>query len=106
MARALFIDDSITTCECCGKTGLKATVAMLLEDDSLAHYGRTCAARNTGKSGQEITREVRAERDRRHGQATNELLRLRRYGVAITQDVVRSVASRFKADATILLRQW
>jgi hypothetical protein len=106
MARALFIDDSITTCECCGKTGLKATVAMLLDDNSMAHYGRTCAARNTGKTSQEITREVRAERDRRHGQATNELLRLRRYGATINRELVRAVAERFGADATILLRQW
>ena len=106
MATALFIDDSVTTCDCCGRADLKSTVCLRLDDDSIAYYGRTCAARNTGKDWQQITKEVRAERDRRHGIATNELMRLSREGVRITRAVVREVSSEVGADVTILLRQW
>ena len=106
MATALFVDDSVTTCDCCGRVNLKSTVCLRLDDDSIVHYGRTCAARNTGKNWQQIIKEVRAERKRRHGIATNELMRLCREGVRITRAVVREVGSEVGADVAILLRQW
>lgn len=61
MARALGIDDSISTCDCCGKTGLKFTVAMQLDSGDVVHYGSTCAGRNTGKSSPQIRAEITAE---------------------------------------------
>lgn len=60
MARALGTDDSITNCDCCGKSGLKFTVIMELDDGEIAHYGQVCAGRNTGKTRPQITSEIKA----------------------------------------------
>jgi hypothetical protein len=62
--KALYLDDTITTCECCGRTELKATVAMQLSDGGILHYGRTCAARNSGKNQKQIKTEIYAEQTR------------------------------------------
>jgi hypothetical protein len=80
---AILIDDSITTCECCGRANLKATVLMQSDLGELVHFGRICAARNTGKTSQ-----------------------LRRAGTQITRALVREVAATFRADAAILIQQW
>jgi hypothetical protein len=56
--KALYLDDSITTCDCCGRTELKATVAMQLDCGGILHYGRTCAARNSGKDQKQIRQEI------------------------------------------------
>lgn len=104
--KALYIDDTITTCDCCGRTELKATVAMQLSDGGILHYGRTCAARNSGKTGQQITKEIRAERDMAHGRTMNHLSDLRRSGVKITRQLMREVAVTYRADADCLLRNW
>lgn len=38
--------DEVTACECCGKTGLKSTVAITdLDTDQTLYFGTTCAAR-------------------------------------------------------------
>lgn len=103
---AICTDDSITTCECCGRTNLKATVLMQSDLGELVHFGRTCAARNSGKSSQQITKEIRAERDAAHGRAGNALMDLRRIGTKITREIVREVAVDFRADVTLLIRQW
>lgn len=63
--KALYITDEIDTCDCCGRTDLKATVAMQLSDGGILHYGRTCAARNSGKTDKQIRQEVFAEEARR-----------------------------------------
>ena len=60
MATALGTDDSITNCDCCGKSGLKFTVIIQLDDGDIAHYGQVCARRNTGKSQKQITSEIKA----------------------------------------------
>lgn len=59
--QALYIDDSVTTCDCCGRTNLQATVAMQLDCGGILHYGRTCAARNSGKSQKQIRQEIHME---------------------------------------------
>ena len=49
--RILGINDDITTCECCGKSGLKCTVVLTDGERELA-YGRDCAAKAVaGKLG-------------------------------------------------------
>ena len=68
--KALYLDDSITTCDCCGRTELKATVAMQLDCGGILHYGRTCAARNSGKSQKQIRQEVFAEEAAAVGRAS------------------------------------
>jgi hypothetical protein len=72
----------------------------------LAHFGQVCAARNSGKTRQQVTKEIRAERDAAFGRASNQLMDLRRAGTKITREIVREVAASFRADATLLIRQW
>lgn len=60
MARALGTDDSITTCDCCGRSDLKFTVTIELDDGELVHYGQVCAGRNTGKTRPVINAEIKA----------------------------------------------
>jgi hypothetical protein len=59
--KALYITDEIDTCDCCGRTDLKATVAMQLDCGGIAHYGRTCAARNSGKSQKQLRQDIYLE---------------------------------------------
>lgn len=47
MYKILGINDDVTTCECCGRSNLKATVVMESVDGSVVHFGRDCAARVT-----------------------------------------------------------
>lgn len=60
MAKALGTDDSITTCDCCGRADLKFTVVIELDDGELVHYGQVCASRNTGKTRPVINAEIKA----------------------------------------------
>lgn len=71
--KALYLDDAVTTCDCCGRTDLKATVAMQCADGSIVHYGRTCAARNSGKDQRQIKREITEALAARKEQAYQEL---------------------------------
>jgi hypothetical protein len=68
--KALYITDEIDTCDCCGRTDLKATVAMQLSDGGILHYGRTCAARNSGKTAKQIKLEIFAEEAAAIGRAS------------------------------------
>ena len=44
--KILGINDDVTTCECCGRAGLKKTVVLELGDcGSQVHYGTQCAAK-------------------------------------------------------------
>lgn len=72
MAKALGITDERTTCDCCGKSNLKCTVAMELDSGEIVYYGRVCASRNTGKTTKQINSEVRAEQARKEAAATAE----------------------------------
>ena len=67
--KALYITDEIDTCNCCGRTGLKATVAMQLSDGGILHYGRTCAARNSSKTHKQIRQEIFNEQARKEQRA-------------------------------------
>jgi hypothetical protein len=52
--KVLGINDDVTTCECCGRPNLKATVVLETEHGDIRHYGRDCAARSlmgNNKSG-------------------------------------------------------
>lgn len=41
--KVLGITDERTTCDCCGKSNLKRTVALELENGQTVYYGTTCA---------------------------------------------------------------
>ena len=73
MAQALGTDDSITTCDCCGKSGLKLTVLIQLDSGDVVNYGTTCASRNTGKPAKQINAEIRNEAKRVRDAAAAEL---------------------------------
>lgn len=68
---AIHIDDTVTSCDCCGRQNLKATVLMRNHDTGAEFfYGRTCAARNSGKTSKQIRQEVYIEEARRRNRAT------------------------------------
>lgn len=53
--------DSIDTCDCCGRTGLKSTVIIRFADGAEpVHYGRTCAARYAGVKVSVVDRGIRS----------------------------------------------
>jgi hypothetical protein len=43
MFKMLGITDEVTDCDCCGKRGLKCTVALESDQSGIVHYGRDCA---------------------------------------------------------------
>ena len=73
MTTAIRLDDTVDTCDCCGRAGLKHTVLMRLEDDSIVNYGTTCAARNTGKDQRQIKKEISQSLTENIGRASDEL---------------------------------
>ena len=64
MSKALGIDESVNTCDCCGKTNLKSTVVIELDSGDLVNYGSVCAKRNTGKATPQINKEIKEEKER------------------------------------------
>lgn len=52
--QAICQDDSVTTCDCCGKSGLKFTILM----SNGAHYGSVCATKHSGKKSSVLRREI------------------------------------------------
>jgi hypothetical protein len=94
--KALYITDEIDTCDCCGRTDLKATVAMKLTDGEILHYGRTCAARNSGKTQKQIKQEVFQEAAAAIGRASWEYR---------TSDECRSLRA-FMATAASKAKGW
>lgn len=62
--KVLGITDEVTSCSCCGRTGLKCTVAIDAGGE-VVYYGRTCATRHTGKAAKDITKEAFAAQKER-----------------------------------------
>lgn len=73
-SRTLGTDDSVNTCQCCGKTNLKFTVVIELAHGEIVHYGQICARRNTGKDQRTITSEIKAAEQARVAAARAEFL--------------------------------
>lgn len=66
MVEILGITDDVIDCYCCGKTNLKKTVILKI-NDATTYYGVNCAARRLGKSkatieSQAITAQSLADR--------------------------------------------
>ena len=57
MKTILGTDDTVTTCDCCGKKNLKKTVIVDIDGEVL-HYGSVCATRWTGLSSKEIKKAI------------------------------------------------
>lgn len=73
-SRAIGTDDSVNTCQCCGKTNLKFTVVIELAHGEIVHYGQICARRNTGKDQRTLTSEIKAAEQARVAAARAEFL--------------------------------
>jgi hypothetical protein len=62
--RIIGATDDVTDCQCCGRAGLKRTIALIVldadgNDDTITYYGTACAARAMGRK----TTAVRNEAD-------------------------------------------
>ena len=57
--RYLGTTDEVTTCDCCGKSGLKKTVALCFGEGDVLHYGVTCAARSLQTTAAEVRASAR-----------------------------------------------
>jgi hypothetical protein len=91
-------DDSIDTCDCCGRTCLKSTVA--LESNvtgDVVHYGVTCAARAL-KWGVKDVKAARSSADVARDAAER----------AARDAAVKAETARWFAwlDSKVLLRDW
>jgi hypothetical protein len=107
MARALGTDDSITNCDCCGKSGLKFTVIMELDDGEIAHYGQVCAGRNTGKTRPQITREIKAHAEAQKAAARAEFFAHPAYAAERAQFAARPASgTQYSATSTIAIDQY
>lgn len=63
--RIMGINDEVTACEKCGRSGLKRTVVLQADDGEILHYGTECAAVATGRIESRLrTAAERAERAR------------------------------------------
>jgi hypothetical protein len=60
MLQVIGTTDQQDTCDCCGKTNLKMVVVLKDDDGEFCFYGRTCAARATGRRVALIDREILA----------------------------------------------
>lgn len=63
IVRNLGTDDSVNVCDCCGKTGLKNTVAFETESGDVVHYGVVCASRAMGKPANVVRLETKVADD-------------------------------------------
>lgn len=80
---------------------------MLSDDGGLFHFGRTCAARNSGKPSRQIKQELATAREADFGRCTNQLMALRRQGVKITKAKITELQqANPAADLKILFQQW
>jgi len=71
MFKILGTDDSINSCDCCGKSGLKHTVVVEINGEEF-HYGSTCATKHTGLRYNQINKAIQDERDHRKESARKE----------------------------------
>jgi hypothetical protein len=79
MFKILGVDDSVNSCECCGKSNLKSTVIVEI-NGSVFHYGSVCATRHTGMNDKELKHAIkdeiaaRKESMERHFRLTSEFI--------------------------------
>jgi hypothetical protein len=61
--RILGNTDDVTSCDCCGRTDLKSTVAIETALGAVVYYGVVCAAKYTGRAAKEIRADARKADD-------------------------------------------
>lgn len=52
--------DEVSTCDCCGKSNLKSTVAISIEGGEAVYYGVVCAARALNRSAKDVRAGTRS----------------------------------------------
>lgn len=67
-ARTKFLgtSDEVSTCDCCGKTGLKSTVALSIDDADQVYFGVVCAARALKMPAKDVRANTRTADDAKH----------------------------------------
>lgn len=55
--RFLGTTDEVTTCDCCGRTNLKKTIALMVNDFPV-YYGSECAAKALGMTTKQVKRQT------------------------------------------------
>lgn len=68
----LAIVDDVNTCDCCGKSNLKSTVAMERDDGEVLHFGSVCATRHSGRDSKAIASEAVAALELKQATARRE----------------------------------
>lgn len=63
LIKCLGTDDSVNSCDCCGRSDLKSTVAFETESGEVLYFGFVCAAKASGKSSVSIRAEARIADD-------------------------------------------
>jgi hypothetical protein len=100
--RVLGTTDERTTCDCCGRTNLKATVVLVPSDGGPdVFYGSDCAARALGVAPTRVKR-LAAAADARHADAAPTLAKFERV-LAVAEQGGRSL--RADAEGWDLFRQ-
>lgn len=70
--RTLAIVNDVHTCDCCGKSNLKCTVAMESDDGDVVHFGTVCATRHSGRDLPTIKREIQTAKESARAAARKE----------------------------------
>ena len=68
--KTLAIVDDVHTCDCCGKSNLKSTIAMQRDDGEVLHFGSVCATRHSGREAKVIRKEAATALQQRNDEAT------------------------------------
>jgi hypothetical protein len=61
--KTLAIVDDVHSCDCCGKSNLKSTVAMEDESGEIVYFGKVCATRHSGRDIGIIKKEAKKIED-------------------------------------------
>lgn len=56
--------DKVNECECCGKTELKGTYCINIDDNEF-YYGSTCAKRNVGLNSSDFNKKAKEDKKNR-----------------------------------------
>ena len=70
--KAKFFTDSVTECDCCGRTELKGTYLVVSDYGDEYYYGSTCVKRNLHISSSELTKQINSDKKQREQDARNE----------------------------------
>lgn len=71
--KTLAIVDDVNSCDCCGKSNLKSTVAMERDDGEVLYFGSVCATRHSGRDPKSIKSEAKAAYEKKVAAARKEL---------------------------------